>query len=224
VRLVSDQVDHVLLDDITKALIDKGTRAAKVLETTWLLELGTAALGPVYLVDTALAAVLAQNLKLEPPLIKIAVPFASIFLFAKMGYQLAVYLRTRAKLISRIARDSEPEDLEFATADHSLYYVLADLTVHTKPMTLASAFPWLVISVVAFGPYNFTNALSIYFLHSQFGSLTLTAISTILLVSFYVQFGVAMRPEIGRWSHLVFGSALVMLALTGMLFWWNPLA
>jgi hypothetical protein len=217
------------LDDITKALIDKGTRAGTVLETTWLLDLAMGALGAAYFMDSALAAAMAQYLKLEPRLIKIAVPLVSIFLFARMGYQLAVYLRTRSKLVRRIAKHSEPEDLKFATADHSLYSVLADLTDQSAPpFPLASAlpwiFPWVSISVVAFGPYYFTNALAIYFLHNQFGSITVTTIATVLLVSFYVQFGVSMRPEIGRrWSCFVFGSALVMLALTGMLFWWNPL-
>jgi len=124
--------------------------------------------------------------------------------------------------------DKGKELLEFATADHSLYYVLADLLViHAYSIGARKWWrlvPWAIIALLSIVPHIFGNALAIYFLYSLSGSTLLCGVIMAFLIFCYWSFGDAMRPEIGRWSVSVFIILFVMLAGTAFLFWWDPLA
>src|SRR6266545_3150877 len=105
----------------TKALAEHIERIGKDLHRDWLAQVGIAFLGLLFVMDSSLAKALAANLKIELELIRILVPVASLYLFARFGDMLGTYLILRARLLESIRDQPDRDLLSLMLQSNSIY-------------------------------------------------------------------------------------------------------
>ena len=137
--------------------------AATAFHRYWLLQTAVCFLGVLFLLDTPLAEALADNFRIEGPLVRIMVPLATFYLFTNTGYILGEYLIAYPLLQSHIQAIEDPttqKTVESATRNYSLARFIAAVPNRWAQGTTIS--PWEYIPgafgiMIAVSVFNFSN-------------------------------------------------------------------
>lgn len=224
-------------------LSKKAAELAADLDRNWLLQVLTAGLALLYVVDQSKAGDLATNFKISPDLIEIAVPLIYLYLFVRMGYLLGVYLETRRKLVSFFSGEDEAREVQVMTHRNVSVFAILSVIVNEgevpEPggvplvswLTPLARIPYIVLVLSFIGVSAVNSGLGLYFSYDltastlhEFAYLVPVAIAAVL-TSFYLQFANA-PAQIVNWPFGIFMVAALVasLAIGAYLIEWHPIA